>query len=818
MFIAISLLFSLTITSVNAVEVSQEAKITGLYVAFFSRAADQAGLEYWTTTADNVAKEGGDVSSVFRTIAKGFATHPTFKSTYGTLNNKEFVEAIYRNALGRDGDAEGVAYWTDLIDNMSRSDMVATFVELSMVTDLTKENYPNLKAEELAAAQLRQDLISNKAEVAVAFTKQLEELSNVKNSDDPEKDPAYIASIMIISGVTEDKTTVIAAIVFITEVKKSDDPIEEIKASVPDWNSISEFYAFWVDHDNGQFRAENEKIIFDGGVLTFEEYDYDPKTSQWVLDTEDEDNRDYDLNTITGAWESEENTESYTISADGTIMSVENGKTEIKIASVTDLSGQTVTIDEEMGLKVTFSAGAKKYNLAFKDAAEYEIWYMPTLQIQDPDTNAWIQTDTTFSDVLSYMNSVNSVSGMHTETGWRGVDFERRADSSLHFYDAPVIDSKGAKITALSAGMSGSVVTVDHSNAYNEGTSMAQTVIGTWTATALPGQTALSVIVTLNAPYETYAEDKHPLVAVKDGIVYIGEYKEAMSTFKADSEDVMGNLQAMKDIKAAVEAYDFSAPPPSIDLSALLAGKTLYTTIWDDMGTLESWAFNADLTGSTWTELVGGTATGTGTLSVDGMTMTYTCTSDSDAECEVNPTTIEVKEILADYLVLEVRGGELGTEIETLRLYFDEVKAREYLLAGSPTVDFTELLTGKTLYQVWYGMGVDANGNDIDNVAVLSRVTINANGTVEFVGLINGESGTGKWEVTGNKFVAAEVSESFDYSEYNQYVSGDIASGCIQTNWVNENNANDNNVDLFFTDETRARNYANNLTDTARCP
>ncbi len=128
------------------------------------------------------------------------------------------------------------------------------------------------------------------------------------------------------------------------------------------------------------------------------------------------------------------------------------------------------------------------------------------------------------------------------------------------------------------------------------------------------------------------------------------------------------------------------------------------------------------------------------------------------------------------------------------------------------------MISGQTLYQVWYGMGVDSNGNDINDVAVLAKVTFNTNGSAEYVGLMNEESGSGKWEVTNDKLVLVGTSESFDYSEYNQYVSGDLASGCIQTNWVNENNVNDNNVDLFFTDETTARNYANNLTSTASCP
>ncbi len=228
-FIAISLLFSLTITSANAVEVTVEEKITGLYVAYFNRAADQEGLTYWTTTADNVAKEGGDVSSVFKTLSGGFATHPTFTTTYAHLNNEEFVAAIYRNSLGRDGDAEGIAYWTDLLDSgMIRSDMVATFVELSMVTDLTPENYPSLSTEELAAAQLRQDLITNKVTVALAFTHQLGTLSNVVDSDNPESDPAYIASIKIISGVTEVKVTVTCVLDFFESIIGKNDLVGQI--------------------------------------------------------------------------------------------------------------------------------------------------------------------------------------------------------------------------------------------------------------------------------------------------------------------------------------------------------------------------------------------------------------------------------------------------------------------------------------------------------------------------------------------------------------------------------------------------------------
>ena len=130
-----------------------------------------------------------------------------------------------------------------------------------------------------------------------------------------------------------------------------------------------------------------------------------------------------------------------------------------------------------------------------------------------------------------------------------------------------------------------------------------------------------------------------------------------------------------------------------------LSGKTLYTTIYDITGTLESWTFNADLTSATWVEIVGGTGSETGTLSVDGMTMVFT---DSDGSA-----TIVVTEILTDYLLITIDGG-----VEQ-RLYFDEAKAREYFL-GSTVIDYVTLLGGKTFYAV-----------EADTVDGVERVDIN---------------------------------------------------------------------------------------------
>ncbi len=328
MFIAMSLLFSLMVTSVNAAEVTVtvEAKITGLYVAFFNRAADQKGLDYWIAKTDEVGQAGGDVSSVFRTIAGGFATHPTFKSTYGNLENKAFVEAIYRNALGRDGDAKGIAYWTDLIDRaMSRPDMVATFVELAMVTDLTAEKYKDLSAEDRAAGQLRQDLITNKATVAVAFTKQLEELSNVENNDAPESDPAYKASIKIISKVTEDKATVTLALAFLNdEVKESADPI----AHINEVTTIPYADGFSLTNEDNSTSQSSTTYDADGNMIA-DEYTLTQSDGSWykskttyTYDTNGKESTSEEIQTQSdGSWEKEKTT--YTYDANGKLIASE---------------------------------------------------------------------------------------------------------------------------------------------------------------------------------------------------------------------------------------------------------------------------------------------------------------------------------------------------------------------------------------------------------------------------------------------------------------------------------------------------------------
>ncbi len=135
---------------------------------------------------------------------------------------------------------------------------------------------------------------------------------------------------------------------------------------------------------------------------------------------------------------------------------------------------------------------------------------------------------------------------------------------------------------------------------------------------------------------------------------------------------------------------DASTPDnPDIDLETLLAGKTLYSTIYDRIKSLESWEFSSDMTTSTWIEMVDGGCSGNGNINVEGMTLTVTSTYDSCDESDIGEVdTITVTDVKADYILVSV--GDTAPQ----RLYFDEEKARDFFLVDAVKNYFT----GQTRY------------------------------------------------------------------------------------------------------------------------
>jgi len=247
----------------EAKEVSVEEKIEALYIAYFNRAGDKNGVEYWKNEALNAQKEGKSGGDVLKKLSKSFSGNEVYIKTYSHLSNQEFVELIYKNVLGKNGDKDGIAYWKKQLDNgMSRSDMVAAFVEASLTADINKKNFPNLSDAELAIAQKRQDYLSNKVKVAQAFTNKLGALTNIKNGiKDVTSAPEYLASINIIKKVNDDPNSLKEAIEYINSLSVNESAISNI---LNGWNKppVAKNKSVKVD-SNSTVTVDLKTLIFD---------------------------------------------------------------------------------------------------------------------------------------------------------------------------------------------------------------------------------------------------------------------------------------------------------------------------------------------------------------------------------------------------------------------------------------------------------------------------------------------------------------------------------------------------------------------------
>ncbi|WP_312721939.1 DUF4214 domain-containing protein [Stutzerimonas kunmingensis] len=83
-------------------------QVQELYIAYLGRPADKAGLDYWMAelNAEPAVLTLEDLRANF------VNEQPEYANTYGGLSTAQIVAKIYENLFGREGEADGLAYWT----------------------------------------------------------------------------------------------------------------------------------------------------------------------------------------------------------------------------------------------------------------------------------------------------------------------------------------------------------------------------------------------------------------------------------------------------------------------------------------------------------------------------------------------------------------------------------------------------------------------------------------------------------------------------------------------------------------------------------
>ncbi len=106
----------------RSASVRQNDPIVRIYLAALNRTPDQTGLQYWT----DVNQAGLSLPS----IAGYFMESAEFRQKFGSPDDEGFVELVYQNVLDRSPDANGLAYWTDLLEGgQSRSVILNGFAQ-----------------------------------------------------------------------------------------------------------------------------------------------------------------------------------------------------------------------------------------------------------------------------------------------------------------------------------------------------------------------------------------------------------------------------------------------------------------------------------------------------------------------------------------------------------------------------------------------------------------------------------------------------------------------------------------------------------------
>lgn len=102
----------------------QLTELVDLYVAYFNRAPDASGLDFW----GGALKDGAS----FATLAASFVSSPEAVAAYpSTLSNGDFVTTVYTNVLGRNTDQGGFNFWVNTLQSraITKGNFVLNVVE-----------------------------------------------------------------------------------------------------------------------------------------------------------------------------------------------------------------------------------------------------------------------------------------------------------------------------------------------------------------------------------------------------------------------------------------------------------------------------------------------------------------------------------------------------------------------------------------------------------------------------------------------------------------------------------------------------------------
>lgn len=215
---------------------SNSLAIQQLYVAYFNRPADPAGLLYWEGV---VSRLKGDTTEV----SKAFSASTEYKDLYAGLNPTATVGQVYENLFGRSADSAGLKYWADLYTSGKLS--------IDQIVTAISDGARGSDAE----------IVENRGKAAIAFTEALDtplEQANYNKTSGIELGRAFLDKITddasLAAAITPDALKAVTAPLGV-------EPVSQFALTTGDDNLVGTAGA-------DQFNAEFAGIKADGSDAT----------------------------------------------------------------------------------------------------------------------------------------------------------------------------------------------------------------------------------------------------------------------------------------------------------------------------------------------------------------------------------------------------------------------------------------------------------------------------------------------------------------------------------------------------------------------
>lgn len=153
--------------------------IEAFYVAYWGRAADPGGLNYWQDLYESGTLSFAGIAENFAASGEGIGAYAYFDTVFNhpgdpiTVQMRvDFVESIYQNLFDRASDAAGLAYWTGILESGATSPgaFIATIIYSAFQgrQGASADDWANLRAKFLVAEYYSDQVTANNITWTVA--------------------------------------------------------------------------------------------------------------------------------------------------------------------------------------------------------------------------------------------------------------------------------------------------------------------------------------------------------------------------------------------------------------------------------------------------------------------------------------------------------------------------------------------------------------------------------------------------------------------------------------------------------------------------